>query len=418
MRRASGSIEIAFTMPSQTPPGPPTPNSSKLTDLRDVALFWKGAAPATHLRGPVMYIRDLVASLLRRWPLLLCAITITAAAGFFTVKAVPAEYETTASALLVPPKSTDDPGANRYLALGGLNQMTTVLIRSLNSDETHADVQEKLETSGEYVGVESDWTTSATILIVRGTADSPAVAESLGLRHPRAGAGLQDLQDRINVEPGARIVSLEAAQRRRADHQAQATRSVPSSRCPSACSVRSCLASRHSTGSSFVAAGRRRRAPTPWTTRSARRPPTCQSHRRCPRRHPNPRLGRFHRLPPGSPPSRPHGRSDAARARPRRAISRSILTAPTAVAARPSRRVTASARAGFPLRSNACGALGAPDMVMKSRLRAPLSSCRLPEQRLDLVDDHLQSLSHVDGVWPDHLDIEHRAFEVGGPLAT
>ena len=152
--------------------------------------------------------RELIASLRRRWPLLLVALLLTMAAVTFTVRAVPPTYETTASVVLVPPKSTDDPKANRYLSLGGLSQAASVMVRALNSDATHAAVGITPD-RGEYV-VATDFTTSAPILIVTATSHragiSTRLASDVVQQVPKVLAGLQN---RLAIGPDSRIVSIE-----------------------------------------------------------------------------------------------------------------------------------------------------------------------------------------------------------------
>lgn len=124
-----------------------------------------------------MYLHDIWASLVRRWILVLACLLATAGLGLVVAQKVPPTYESAADIVLVPPKSTVDPGANRYLSLIGLRQAVDVLTRSLGSDSTKDAIHE-VAPEGEFEAT-ADLTTSAPILTVTAKAGSPGSAQKL-----------------------------------------------------------------------------------------------------------------------------------------------------------------------------------------------------------------------------------------------
>ena len=163
-----------------------------------------------------MYLRELVASLRRRWPWLLAAVLITLLACAGTVSLVKPTYTQQASVVLVPPKGLDDPNANRYLALGNLAQATGVLIRAVNGDQTQGAVG--VDPDVESYIVEGDFTSSAPILLVTATSKQPARTRALLDRVlsevPRV---LDGLQSRLNIERSSRIVAIELTHQKDVD---------------------------------------------------------------------------------------------------------------------------------------------------------------------------------------------------------
>ena len=157
-----------------------------------------------------MYLRDLLASLARLWSLALLALFLAVGVGWFTWQAVPASYQMSASVLLLPPKSPDDPGANRYLALSELGQAVSVVIRSMDSDAANA-VIDASEDEGEYFAT-TDPTSSAPVVVIMTEGKSPEVTRNLvdaSLAH--LPIVLTQLQRRLEIKPSARITSLELA---------------------------------------------------------------------------------------------------------------------------------------------------------------------------------------------------------------
>src|SRR3954451_6891538 len=119
----------------------------------------------------------LVASLLRRWPLLVGLLLVAAGAGYATMAYVPPSYQATASVLLVPPQSQDDPGGNRLRALGGLTPARDILIQSLNPDTVRAQLTQGTKST---YAVTQAFTTSTPLLII--PAAGPTASSAVALR--------------------------------------------------------------------------------------------------------------------------------------------------------------------------------------------------------------------------------------------
>lgn len=124
-----------------------------------------------------MYMRDLWTTLARRWVLTLFCLAASGALVFLVAAKVPPTYESTADVVLVPPKSAEDPTANRYLSLSGLRQAVDVLTRSLGSDRTVSQIREKAP-AGTFETA-ADFTTSAPIVIVTVKAPTADQAQEL-----------------------------------------------------------------------------------------------------------------------------------------------------------------------------------------------------------------------------------------------
>jgi hypothetical protein len=154
-----------------------------------------------------MYLRDLAASLLRRWYLVTVAVVLTVSASLGVLAHVGPTYQMSASVVLVPPTSTEDPGANRYLALSGLTQAVSVVIRALNGDQTNAAV-DKVEPHGTYLAA-PDYTTSAPIIVLTATASSPTVARALlDASLSQVPTNLARLQDQLSIGQNAQITAI------------------------------------------------------------------------------------------------------------------------------------------------------------------------------------------------------------------
>ena len=154
-----------------------------------------------------MYMSTLGRIALRRWPLVILALLMTGS-GLYAVSAmVQPEYKSSASVVLIPPKSLEEPDSNRYLSLGSLDQAVGVLVRSLVSDEVRSQVAADMP-DGDY-DVVADWTTSAPILVVTATAPTPAKTEALlTATLEQVPAVLERLQSSIGTQESQTITSL------------------------------------------------------------------------------------------------------------------------------------------------------------------------------------------------------------------
>ncbi|WP_028659478.1 hypothetical protein [Nocardioides insulae] len=158
-----------------------------------------------------MYLRDVWRSCLRRWWLLLLCLVVSGGLWYVAFGLVKPTYESEASVVLVPPVSTEDPSQNRYLGLGGLKQSADVLSRSIQS----ADVAEKIQDAvpgAEYL-VEADFTTSAPILVVTATADTPGgAAGMLSTVLKRLPGTLRHLQEEVDIAENRQITMVMVSQ--------------------------------------------------------------------------------------------------------------------------------------------------------------------------------------------------------------
>jgi Chain length determinant protein len=162
-------------------------------------------------------VAGLVGLIRRRWPLVLALLVLTGVAGVGILRLVPPDYETTASAVLVPPQSRENPGGNRYLLLGGMTPARDVVIRSLTSEQTRKTVLRGTPRA-DYV-VEPDFATSAPLIIMTATAPTPreskAVIAALVKQMPKTLVALQDdLSTGANSRIAAQLVSQDAEAKR------------------------------------------------------------------------------------------------------------------------------------------------------------------------------------------------------------
>lgn len=155
-----------------------------------------------------MYVRDLAASMLRRWYFLVVAIAMTAGVAYVASTSIPPTYRTEASVVLIPPKSAEDPTANRFLALSGLSQAVDVLSRALNSDETHELVGRQAP-AGTFEVVK-DGATSAPVLVISVEAASAVEADALvSTVLSQVPVSLAELQAALSIPQGAEITSIQ-----------------------------------------------------------------------------------------------------------------------------------------------------------------------------------------------------------------
>lgn len=158
-----------------------------------------------------MTIQNVLMSLLRRWYLTLAAIAISvglvvAAAGY-----LPSNYQMKASMVLVPPKSKEDPTANRYLSLGGLSQALTVVVRASSSEPAHDRVAKAAP--GSDFTVEPDVTTSAPIMLLTITGpNASTVRTAMSAVQTEVAANVLHLQDELAIPESARIVAIKLTQ--------------------------------------------------------------------------------------------------------------------------------------------------------------------------------------------------------------
>jgi hypothetical protein len=154
-----------------------------------------------------MTIKRLLISLGRRWYLTVLGVLLTlglcAAAYLNTQPAL----QRSASELLVPGTTTIPEGGNPYLYLGGLGQLSDVLVSSLNSERVIGGLQDAYP--GTTITVGRDTTTSGPMIsiMVSGT-DDAAVAGALKAAIARVPQVLTELQSSASVPAEARVSVL------------------------------------------------------------------------------------------------------------------------------------------------------------------------------------------------------------------
>lgn len=162
-------------------------------------------------QGPSMYLSEFWASCRRRWYLVVVLIVASTALCWMAAGKIQPSYDAKASLVLIPPRTPDDPDANRYLDLGSLSNSVDVLSRSMISEDT-AKLLEKAAPGAEY-DVSHDLTTSAPIVLVsvssKERASAAAMLDAVIGQIPR---DLTQLQDEIGVKPQFRITALVVSQ--------------------------------------------------------------------------------------------------------------------------------------------------------------------------------------------------------------
>jgi hypothetical protein len=154
-----------------------------------------------------MYVRDLLASSLRRWYLVLLGLLVTALLCALAHSAVPVSYSASGSMLLLPPSSSVGKRGNPYLYLGGLSQALEVLSARLNAES----YRKPIESAHSQVVVQTAPDTSTTGPILLVTTVGPDAGETLGVTQEVMDAvpgALVGLQDSLSVPPASRITVM------------------------------------------------------------------------------------------------------------------------------------------------------------------------------------------------------------------
>jgi hypothetical protein len=153
-----------------------------------------------------MYVRELVASMLRRWYFVLAGVSLTVGLCFAAFTLVPVTYEAKGSMLLLPPKSSVGQRGNPYLYLGGLAQAVEVVSARINSTDVRNQIQKAFP--GAQFEAGQDTTTTGPILAVTASstsdADSLAVVRSVMNSIPDS---LELMQDDLQVPDSSRITA-------------------------------------------------------------------------------------------------------------------------------------------------------------------------------------------------------------------
>ncbi|TIC79531.1 hypothetical protein E8D34_20370 [Nocardioides sp. GY 10113] len=149
-----------------------------------------------------------MSSLVRRWYVLLVGVALTAAGCYVASTSVSESYESTSSALLLPPPSLVGDKGNPFLYLGGLSAARDVLTARLNSEPVRAPIVE--DYPGVSLTIAADTTTAGPIVLVMtegGSADDATeVARRVLEEIP---VELAELQDELEVPDRSRITTMD-----------------------------------------------------------------------------------------------------------------------------------------------------------------------------------------------------------------
>lgn len=154
-----------------------------------------------------MQLRTVLASLARRWYLVVAGVLVTGLLCMSVQMSAPEKYKSQASLVLMPSSQSIGDAGNPYLYLGGMSEALDILIRKITSQP----VRERLLAnfgSATYVA-EPDRGTSGAILVITTTADSPeetmALLKAVMDETPRS---LNEMQEALDVAVPARITTM------------------------------------------------------------------------------------------------------------------------------------------------------------------------------------------------------------------
>lgn len=153
-----------------------------------------------------MFLRDLGYGLLRRWYVVVFGLIATIGAGYYTYQVVPITYSTTASLVLIPPKTAVIEGDNPYLYMGGLEQALSVLLVKVGSnDMNNAVIGEQSSSTYE---IYKDQSTTGPIMVVEAIGDTPqeSVRVLRGVISEVPGS-LKTMQDELKI-PAPSMISV------------------------------------------------------------------------------------------------------------------------------------------------------------------------------------------------------------------
>jgi hypothetical protein len=151
-----------------------------------------------------MTLRDLIASLARRWYFIIIGLAITAGLCLVIVRVVPVSYDSQASMVLLPPKSSTGKNGNPFLLLGGLSQAVDILTRTMTSDADSAPLLNAHH--GATFIIAADTTTTGPIVLITSTAPTAARAKVMTAAVVReVPVALRAIQARLSVESASQI---------------------------------------------------------------------------------------------------------------------------------------------------------------------------------------------------------------------
>jgi hypothetical protein len=154
-----------------------------------------------------MYLRDLYASLKRRWYLVVLGALLTVSLAFVVYVQAPVKYEATGSVALVPPATAVISGDNPFLYMGGLEQALGILTAKLNSDEVQRDIVRKHD-AVEYSTLRDPSTNGPIVLVTVTGATADETLEALTDVLAAVPQNLNSLQDALNLTENSRMTSM------------------------------------------------------------------------------------------------------------------------------------------------------------------------------------------------------------------
>lgn len=157
-----------------------------------------------------MILTDLGRSLLKRWPITLVGILVTAAAAMLIVRVTPVNYHLKASIVLLPPENVVGEDGNPYLQLGGLEQALDVLVRAVEDNQVKDTIADAAPHAG-YI-VQRDATTSGPILVIEVTAPTEAESiDAMTILRAKIPSELEALQSDLSVSSESQVTAREIA---------------------------------------------------------------------------------------------------------------------------------------------------------------------------------------------------------------
>ncbi|WP_426226760.1 hypothetical protein [Pseudarthrobacter sp. DSP2-3-2b1] len=154
-----------------------------------------------------MYLRDLIASLKRRWYFVVLGALLTISLALVVYFQAPVKYEATGGVALVPPATAVISGDNPFLYMGSLEQALGILTAKLNSDEVQRDILGKHD-AVEYSTIRDPSTNGPIVLV---TVTGATADEALGALTDVLAAvpqNLTSLQNSLNLAENSRITSM------------------------------------------------------------------------------------------------------------------------------------------------------------------------------------------------------------------
>lgn len=173
-----------------------------------------------------MRFRELGASVLRQWIVVVLGLALTAGASYAALRLVPISYRATAHVLLLPGESTLPEAGNPFLHLGGTHPMRDILSRSMMADEVAGPLLEgTIDTSYEVV---PDGASAAPAVVA--VVEGPTVAETLQTLDGvlvQIDLKLAAVQDELAVPTAAQITGMAISVDQETDEvQSSTTRAV------------------------------------------------------------------------------------------------------------------------------------------------------------------------------------------------